>query len=220
MVGFDLRIVDEQVVHHAAVVGIERAELVGLAGFLDACGDFADLLRHLVLADGAEMLAVHLDALRFGKLPPQDAVHEVLNVIEPVAIAADDGFAVRRLDLEARPVVGFLHLDGGRQAELAEHGVEYPGCCFHRGHGGQSNHIPCRVNHGGGLCCPTAARPPSGADSDLAGAGENASLPAYETIPRFDFRTGHRAGILPEKRRHGPDTRSQTGSLRHHAGRT
>jgi hypothetical protein len=49
------------------------------------------------------MLAVHLDALRLGYLPPQDAVDEVLQVVEPVAVAADDRLAVRRVDLDARP---------------------------------------------------------------------------------------------------------------------
>ena len=114
----DFRISDEQVVDHAPVVGIERAELMRLAGGFHPLGDFADLGSHLVLADCAEMLAVHLDAPGIGELAPQDAVDEVLQVIEPVAVVADDRLTIGRVDLQAWAVIGFLDFDGRCQTEV------------------------------------------------------------------------------------------------------
>ena len=126
--GFDQRIVHKDVVDHAPVVGVERAHFEGLPGSLHPLGDLPDLLGHLVLADGPEMFAIHLDALRFGLVPPQDAVDEILDVVQALAVAADDGLALRRVDLQTRAVVGFLGFDGHRNGEMAEHRVKDSGC--------------------------------------------------------------------------------------------
>ena len=105
--GNDLRVIGEDIVNQAAVVGVERADLEGLAGGFDPLGDALDFLCQLVFLDGAEMLAVHLDALGLGQVAAEDAVDEVLQVVEAVAVLADERLAVARVDLQARAVDGF-----------------------------------------------------------------------------------------------------------------
>jgi hypothetical protein len=75
-------------------------------------------------AIGPVVFAIHFDALGFGQLPAQDTVDEILQIVEPFAIPADDCRALGRVDLEAGSVVGFLHLDRCRKAEMAEHCIE------------------------------------------------------------------------------------------------
>ena len=95
-----------------------------LAGGLDSLSDALDFLFQVVFLDRAEVRAVHLDALGLGQVAAKDAVDEILEVVEAVTVLADEGFAVARMDLEARAVVGFLRLDGRRETEVSEHRVE------------------------------------------------------------------------------------------------
>ena len=70
------------------------------------------------------MPAIHLDPLRLRVVPPDDPVHEVLQVIQAVAILADQHFTLAGMNLQARSVFGLLDLDRRREAQMPEHGVE------------------------------------------------------------------------------------------------
>jgi hypothetical protein len=98
-------------VNHAAVVGVERAQLERLAGDFHPFGNAADFLFELIFLDRAKVGTIHLDALRLGVVAAEDPVDKILKVIQTVAILANQRFAVSGMDLQARTIVGFLSLD-------------------------------------------------------------------------------------------------------------
>jgi hypothetical protein len=92
--GSDLRVIDEDIVDHAPVVGIERAEFEGFTGNLHPLGDGADFLPELIFLDGTEMGAIHFDTFCLGVMAAEDAIDEVLEVIQAVAFLTNERLAV------------------------------------------------------------------------------------------------------------------------------
>ena len=126
--GNDLRVIDEDIVNHAPIVGIEGAEFEGLAGDFHPLGDATDFFPEVIFLHRAEMGTIHFDALRLGVVAAEDAIDEILEVIQAVAIFADESFAVSGMDLQAGTVVSFLGLDRGREPEVSKHRIENLGC--------------------------------------------------------------------------------------------
>lgn len=110
------------------IVGIERAHLEGLASGFHAIRESFDFLDEMILLDRAEMRTIHLDALGFGNVSAEDAVHQILEIVKPVPVLADECLALAGMDLKARTVVSFLDFDRGRESEVPEHRIEYF-CC-------------------------------------------------------------------------------------------
>lgn len=116
--------IGEDIVDEAPVVGVERAHLDRLAARHDPLGDASDFLAQAVFLDRPEVAAVHLDTLGLGQVFAEDAVDEVLEVVEPLAILANEEFTLARVNLQAGAVVGFLLLDGRRETQVPQHRVE------------------------------------------------------------------------------------------------
>lgn len=133
--GGDLRIIGEDVVNETAVVSIERPNLKRFTRCLHPLGEAPDFFVQLVLLDRTEMRAIHLDPLGLEGMSPQDAINEVLEIVESVAVLSYNSFAFARVDLQARPIVGFLDLNGCREAEMAKHRIKDLCCRLHRVHG-------------------------------------------------------------------------------------
>lgn len=110
--------------HDAAVVSIEGAELEGLTGDFDTLSCGLDFLVEVVFLDGAEVAAVHLDALGIGAVAAENAVDEVLQVVEAFAVFADENGAIRTLDLEAGAVRCVLQIDRRCIPEVPEQRIE------------------------------------------------------------------------------------------------
>ena len=126
--GNDLWVTDENIVHQASIVGVERPDLEGFAGGFHALGHPGDLRFQAVFLDGSEVFAVHLDPLGIGEMSADDAVDEVLEVVESVSFVPNDGLALTGMDLKAWPVRSLLELDRSREPEVPEHGIENLRC--------------------------------------------------------------------------------------------
>ena len=63
--GADLRVIGEDIVNKAAVVGIERPDLERFARCFHPLGEAPDFFVQLVFLHGPEMRAVHFDAFGF-----------------------------------------------------------------------------------------------------------------------------------------------------------
>jgi len=126
--GYDLGIGGEDIIHQAAIVGIERANIERFSARFDSLCQAFDFLVEVIFLDGAVMGAIHLDSLRLQIMAAEDAIDEVLEIVEAIAISANDRPALCGDNLQAWAIVSFLHLNGSGKAEVAEHGIEDLGC--------------------------------------------------------------------------------------------
>lgn len=134
--GYDLRVSDEDIVNQSPIIGVERAHLKWLARCLHSLGDPPNFLVHAVFLDRTEMPTVHFDALGVRMMSADNAVYQILEIVQAVTIMADDRFTLAGMDLQARAIMGLLDFDRRRIPEVSEHRVENLGCGFHCCHDG------------------------------------------------------------------------------------
>ena len=77
----------------SALVAVHRFELVRAAAGADDFGDLPDAIDERVVLDFAPVLDVHDDARGVLLLRDEDAVQEVLDVLEEFAAASEEVFA-------------------------------------------------------------------------------------------------------------------------------
>ncbi|RFC43467.1 MAG: hypothetical protein DVB23_002643 [Verrucomicrobia bacterium] len=94
--------VGEVVVDDAAVIGVERGEFGWLPGVEDAFGDAVCLFEELVLVHGAVVVDVHTDAGSGGIASLEEAIDEILDVVDAIAILSDEEIAFGCKDVKAR----------------------------------------------------------------------------------------------------------------------
>ena len=123
--GLDIRIVLKGVVDDAAVVGVHRLELDDVAPAANLLGGLLGLLGQLVLF--VEAVAGDVDLHLLGVLVTlkEQAVEDVLQVKQCLALAADKPPGiVGCLQVEHLAAVLLLFLDGDVEAEVLQDGVE------------------------------------------------------------------------------------------------
>lgn len=124
-VSFDLRIIEQGLIDQAAVIGIQRAHLKGLAAAFDFFRELLDLGAQFFFLHAAEMGAIDLDARRVLVVLAQQAIHQILQVIQPIALIADQPLGLRGGNLQTRPLLVLLQVDGGGKTEVTEHGIQH-----------------------------------------------------------------------------------------------
>jgi hypothetical protein len=70
------------------------------------------------------MLAIHTNPFGVWHLTPEDAIDQILDVIQAVSVLPDHRLFLRRENLQAGTFGGFLNLDLCHDSEVAEHGIE------------------------------------------------------------------------------------------------
>ena len=130
----DFAVVDEYVVNETAVVAVHGVEHDGFAGGADTEGHLLDVVDEVVFADGAVVFDINADAGCAGHVADEDAVYEVLDVVEDLAPVTDEGIGVLGEDLEGRDFGGFELFDLDGEAQVAEHRVEDFARVFDGGH--------------------------------------------------------------------------------------
>jgi hypothetical protein len=122
--GADGGIVFEEVVDEAALVGVHGVELDGLAGGGDLGGDLPDAIEEALDFVVTEVFDIDADAGGFGEFLAEEFVHEVLEIVQPLAFSSNQGFGLVHPDVEGGTGGVFIHLDGDAVAEVAEHDIE------------------------------------------------------------------------------------------------
>jgi hypothetical protein len=122
--GADVGVVFEEVVDETALVGVHGVELDGLTGGLDFGGGLADAVEEALGFALTEVFDVETDAGGVGVFLAEEFVDEVLEVLETLAFAADQGFGLVHADVEGGPAGVVGDVDGDAVAEVAEHDVE------------------------------------------------------------------------------------------------
>jgi hypothetical protein len=87
-------------------------------------GDATDFLPQLLFLHGSEVGTIHLHSLGVRQMPPEDAIDQILEVVQAVALMTNDRLTLRRMDLQAESLMGFLKLDRRRKPEMPEHRIE------------------------------------------------------------------------------------------------
>jgi hypothetical protein len=122
--GTDDGVVLEEIVHEAALVGVHGVEFDGLAGGLDLGGDAADAIEETLDFVVTEVFHIDPDAGGVREFLAEEFVDEVLEVVEALPFASDQGFRLVHADVEGGTGRVFVHLDGDAVAEVAEHDIE------------------------------------------------------------------------------------------------
>jgi hypothetical protein len=130
----DFAVVDEDVVNEAPVVAVHGVQHDGFAGGADAEGHLLDVIDEVVFADGAVVFDIDADAGCAGHVADEDAVYEVLDVVEDFAPVTDEGIGVFGEDLEGGAFGGFELFDLDGESQVAEHRVEDFASVFDGGH--------------------------------------------------------------------------------------
>ena len=110
--------------HDATVVGVEGAHLHRFSAFL---GLGRQLLRgsdEFFLLAHTEMIAIDPDAGGILHLFLQDAIDEILQVVEAIPVLADEETTLPGQNLQAGPFLAFFLLDGHLKPKLSDHGLK------------------------------------------------------------------------------------------------
>ena len=122
--GGDVDVVGEGLVDEASVVGVHGVESDGLAGAADVVGEFADMADEVLLFLLAIALDIDDDVEGAFLIAVEDAVEEVLEVFEGVAVATDQATGFAGADVEDVTTGGFHLFDLEDQTKMAEHEFE------------------------------------------------------------------------------------------------
>jgi hypothetical protein len=90
--GADGGVVFEEVVDEAALVGVHGVELDGLTGGGNLGGDLPDAIEEALDFVVTEVFDIDPDAGSFGEFLAEEFVHEVLEIVQPLADAGVDFF--------------------------------------------------------------------------------------------------------------------------------
>ena len=118
--------------HDAPVVAVHGIELEGLSGGADAIGCLLGVLDEFILAHGAVVLDVHADAGCVFDVADEDAIDEVLDVLEDFSATADEGVSVFGEDLKRGAFGSLAVFDRDGKSEVSQHGVEDAAGVFER----------------------------------------------------------------------------------------
>jgi hypothetical protein len=107
-------------VDEAALVTVHGRQTNGAAGVPDAIGLLADVGEHLILLDEAVMGDVHARFGGVGESVMEEAVEQVLNVLQSFALAPDEKFPLVGEHLERQAGRGFAVFDVNDKAEISQ----------------------------------------------------------------------------------------------------
>jgi hypothetical protein len=117
----DLGIVGKGLMNQAPVVGIHGREAVGFTRAPDLVGILADAPDEIELLLLAETLHVDDDVGGALLAAVEDAVEKILEVVEIMAVAADDARGLAGADVQDGTSRLFVLLDLEDQAKVAQH---------------------------------------------------------------------------------------------------
>jgi hypothetical protein len=101
----------------------------------------------LVFLDGSEMPAIDFHAGRVWHFPAQDAIHQILKVVQTISVLADQRVVVAAVNLKGWAFFRVLDLDICGKTKVSQHRIENFVRAFRSVHGAHSIAIAARVNH-------------------------------------------------------------------------
>lgn len=100
----------------------------------DTIREFLGLFQHLIFPHGAEEFTVHAHSGRTRLATLQDAVGEVLNIIQNFSTTANERVMLLSVNLQHESLWTVLIFNADDEAEIAKQGVQYLMSLFEGGH--------------------------------------------------------------------------------------